>query len=356
MKNKMETTIDIAPARLGAFFKGFVIIYGLTILSCFLLNLVLHVAPIGPWEGSKITEMYWLDNVTWQLMALWWALLSIVSGNWPFQNIQNRVVRGLITVLVSWILGWFSAKAIYWTGLEADWVFPIIGCIYFFIAFFSFAGENWIVASLPPRRQFFILLILISFLTYAITHSSIRWIPAWWFPLIEMGSATGLLAYWTRGMHQPGKGFTQIGILFLVVMLLLWISSQLGLWSSTAAGVGSFWTLGSYSSPVWLLWFMVACSVSYGLLIQLHNWPFSCLSMPWGGILASLFCMAAAWAVTAGMLALIGNVFIDINEALTYGYMGVHWSFVMALLFGYGMDRPYLWKGQRTPGSWEDIE
>ncbi|WP_407499182.1 hypothetical protein [Acinetobacter baumannii] len=356
MKNNMETTIDIAPARLGAFFKGFVVIYGLTILSCFLLNLVLHAAPIGPWEGSKITEMYWLDNVTWQLMALWWALLSVVSGNWPFQNIQNRVVRGLITVLVSWILGWFSAKAIYWTGLGADWVFPIIGCIYFFIAFFSFAGENWIVANLPPRRQFFILLILISFLTYAITHSSIRWVPAWWFPLIEMGSATGLLAYWTRGMHQPGKGFTQIGILFLVVMLLLWISSQLGLWNSTAAGVGSFWALGSYSSPMWLLWFMVACSVSYGLLIQLHNWPFSRLSMPWGGILASLFCMAAAGAVTVGMLALIGSVFIDINEALTYGYMGVHWSFVIALLFGYGMDRPYLWKGQRTPGSWEDID
>lgn len=351
----MQAAIEVAPARPAASLKGLAIIYALSALSCYLLNIVLHAAPIGPWTGAKIDEMYWLDNVTWQLLALWWAVLSVVSGNWPFQSIASPVARGIVTIVTAWILGWFSAKAIYWTGLDADWVFPIIGCIYFFLAFFSFAGENWIVAGMPPRRQFLILFVLIAFLTYAVTHSAIRWIPAWWFPLIEMGTASGLLAYLTRGMKQPARGFTQIAILFLTVMVILWCSSRLGLWDPALPGVGGFWTLGSYAGPAWLLWFMVACSVSYGFLIQLYNWPFSRIPMPWGGILACLFCAAVAWLITKAMLAMVGTVFTDANEAFTYGYMGVHWSFLIALLFGFGLDRPYLWVRQKTPGSWDDV-
>jgi len=352
----MNDLVDVAPARLGKSLRRLLIIYGLTIASCFLVNVVVKVAPIGPWTGAKVAEMYWLDNVTWQLLSLWWALLSIVSSGWPYNGISNSVVRGVVTIVASWILGWVSAKLIYWSGLDASWVFPIIGCSYFFIAFFSFAGENWIVANLPPRRQYFVLFVLIAFLTYAITNSSIRWIPAWWFPFIVMGSASGLLSFLTRGMKQPGRGFTQIGILFLVVMVALWVSRLLGLWDFTQPGVGSFWSLGSYSGPTWLLWFMVACSVPYGFLIQLYNWPFSKLAMPWGGILACLFCVALSAAITEGMLHLVGSVFVDTNEALTYGYMGVHWSFVIALLFGLGFDHPYLWKGQKTPGVWDDVE
>lgn len=352
----MQDAVEVAPGRPAASLKGMLLIYGLSALSCFLLNLVVRAAPIGDWTGAKIDEMYWLDNVTWQLLALWWALLSIVSGNWPFQAIENATVRGVVTIAAAWALGWLSAKAIYWTGLGADWVFPIIGCIYFFIAFFSFACENWIVAGMKPGRQFFTLFVLIAFLTYAITNSAIRWIPAWWFPFIEMGTASGLLAYLTRGMKQPAKGFTQIAILFLVVMVTLWASTHLDLWGPALPGVGSFWALGSYAGPYWLLWFMVACSVSYGFLIQLYNWPFSTIPMPWGGILACLFCAGAAAVTTSAMFAMVGSVFVDANEALTYGYMGVHWSFLIALLFGFGLDRPYLWRGQKTPGTWDDVE
>lgn len=60
--------------------------------------------------------------------------------------------------------------------------------------------------------------------------------------------------------------------------------------------------------------------------------------------------------VTACLASLVGSVFSDMNEALTYAYMGTHWSFVVALLFGFGLDRPYLWAGQKTPGSWEDVD
>jgi len=351
----MQATIAMAPMRAGRSLKGLGIIYGLTILSCFVVNLVVKAMPIGNWTGGQIGEFFWLDNVTWQLLSLWWALLSIVSGNWPFGGIRNTVTRGLVTLVACWIVGWLSAKSLYWTGLGADWVFPIVGCIFFFLAFFSFTGENWIVAGMPPHRQFFILLMLIGFCTYLVTSTSIRWIPAWWFPFIQMGAATGLLAYWTRGMKQPGRGFTQMGILFLTVLLFLWISRSFGLWDSGKAGVGGFWNIGYFTQQGWLLWFMVACSVAYGVLIPLYNWPFSKLPMPWGGLVASAFCIGLAVAVTALLKSLVGSVFSDMNEALTYGYMGTHWSFVIPMLFGFGLDEPYLWRGQKTVGSWDDV-
>lgn len=351
-----RSAIAVAPMRLRRTLVALALIYALTVVSNYLVNDIVQQWPIGTATEAAIDKTYWIDNVTWQLLALWWSLLSVVSGGYPFHRIRNRLTRGVVTVAASWAIGWISAKAIYAAGLDASWVFPIIGCIYFFIAFFSFAGENWIVANMPPRRQFFILLILIAFLTYAITHSVIRWIPAWWFPFIEMGSASTLLAYLTRRMAQPGKAFAQIAILFIVVLGFLSISRALGLWDAGAPGIGSFWTLGAYSSPAWLLWFMVACSVSYALLIQGYNWPFTLIAMPWGGILACAFCVAATTLVTKGLILLVGPVFTDMNEALTYGYMGTHWSFVLALLFGFGLDEPYLWRGQQTPSAWNDVD
>lgn len=352
----MQQAVAIAPLRMNSSVKGLVLIYGLTILSCFIVNIIVRASPIGPWSGDQINQMFWLDNVTWQLLSLWWALLSIVSGGWPFNGIRDDFTRGIVIVAASWIMGWLSAKSIYWTGLGADWIFPIVGCIFFFMAFFCFTGENWIVAGMPPHRQFFILLILIGFCTYIVTNSAVRWIPAWWFPFVQMGAATGLLAYWTRGMKQPGRGFTQMAILFLTVLICLWISHYLGLWDPAKAGVGNFWSIGYFTDDqYWLLWFMVACSVVYGVLIPIHNWPFSQIPMPWGGLAASGFCLILAYLVTKLLFGLIGPVFGTIGEALTYGYMGTNWSFVIPMLFGYGLAEPYLWAGQKTPGSWDDV-
>lgn len=356
----MEQSVDVvevAPLRLGAAAKGLVLIYGLTILSCLIINAWVKVSPIGSWTGDEILAMYWFDNVTLQVSALWWALMFVVAGNWPFDKIQNPITRGVALTAASWIIGYFMAKAIYWTGLGVEWVFPIIGSLYFYLAFFSFTGENWLVAKLSPSRQFFVLLMLICGLTVITTTSAIRWIPAWWFPFIQMGSATGLLSYCTRKMEQPMKGLTQFAILFLVTGSCLWISKMLGLWDSELGGLSGFWSFGYPNADnLWLLWFFVGCSVVYGVLVPLHNWPFTKIPMPWGGLVACGFCFALIFAVTGLLRSLVGPVFTDMNEALTYGYMGVNWSFVIPLVFGIGLQKPYLWSGQKTPGTWDDVE
>ena len=93
-----STTIEVAPARLPSSLKGLGLIYGAAIVSCFLVNLIVQTAPIGPWTGEKIAEMYWLDNVTWQLLALWWVLLSVVSGGFPFHRIEDAQTRAWVTL------------------------------------------------------------------------------------------------------------------------------------------------------------------------------------------------------------------------------------------------------------------
>jgi hypothetical protein len=36
----------------------------------------------------------------------------------------------------------------------------MVGRIFFFMAFFFFTGEDWILTHMPPHRQFFILLLI----------------------------------------------------------------------------------------------------------------------------------------------------------------------------------------------------
>ncbi|GJH26985.1 hypothetical protein [Caballeronia novacaledonica] len=335
--------------------RDIVVVYGLTILSAIAVNWIVRTAPIGPWVGPQVEQFFWLDNVAWQLFALWWIILIAVSDFYPFNRMQAGLPRGLAVIAFGWFLGWLTAKAVYVSGLGAGWLFPIIGTIYFFVAFFSFTGENWIVAGMPPHRKFGVLLLLIAGLTYAITSSSIRWIPAWWFPFLQIGVSTGLLPYLTRGMKQPGKSLAQMCLLSLAILGCTWIGNLLGVWSFTTSPVSTFWLSGTYTPDnVWLLFFMVGCSINFGLPVLTSNWPFRFVPMPWGALLACAFYISLSAAIAVALSHMVGNVFANMSEALSFAYMGVNWSIGLCLIFGLGFNRPYLWAGQTTVGSWEE--
>lgn len=353
----IDERIDIAPLRVGVAIKGLILIYGITIISTYFLNIWVKSIPFGPWVGADVQNWYWFDNVCYMVFSLWWCFLFAAVGNWPFSKIENNLMRGLTATVSCWILGWFSLKSIYWLGLGAEWAFPIIGCIYFFVLFFSFTGGNWPWSEFSAPRQFGILLLVISSLTWIVTNSYVRWIPAWWFPFSTMMLATGLTAYLFRKMKQPIRSISSILLFFGAVGLWIAASARLGIWDYKLAGIGDFWKIGSYTaSNDWLLLFMVGCSFTYGILVPMHNWPFTKIRMPWGGLLACISTIILSIAVTLIMKGMIGQVFADMNEALTYAYMGVAWSFFIPLFFGIGFERPYLWVGQKTPGTWDDVE
>jgi len=309
------------------------------VLSAIAVNWIVRTAPIGPWAGPQIEQFFWLDNIAWQLFALWWIILSAVSDFWPFAGIQSATKRGIAVIASGWILGWVTAKAVYLSCLGAGWLFPIIGTIYFFLAFFG------------------VLLILIAGLTYAITSSSMRWVPAWWFPFLQIGVSTGLLPYLTRDMKQPGKSVAQMCILWLVILACTAISNQLGVWAFSTSPISPFWTSGTYTADnVWLLFFMVGCSINFGLPVLTQNWPFKYIAMPWGGVLGCVFYIALGAAIAVGLSRMVGTVFTSMNEALSFAYMGVNWSIGLCLVFGLGFNRPYLWAGQKSAGTWEGNE
>jgi hypothetical protein len=241
--------------------------------------------------------------------------------------------------------------------LDAGWVFPIAGSLYFFLVFLAYTGENWLVAGFSPPRQFGIVLLFCVALTWITTMTYVRWVPPWWFPFCQMGLATGLFAYLFRKMRQPTKGIAMWLLMFLAVAVWLMISDRFGIWDYKLEGSGKFWNIGSFpDTKVWLLLFMVGCSFIYGVLVPLQNWPFTKIAMPWGGLLASAATAVLCIIITLVFIGLIGPVFADINSALTYGYMGVAWSFFIPLFFGIGFEEPYLWVGQKNPGTWEDVD
>ena len=75
--------------------RDIVLVYGLTVLSAIAVNWIVRTAPIGPWAGPQIEQFFWLDNIAWQLFALWWIILSAVSDFWPFAGIQSATKRGI---------------------------------------------------------------------------------------------------------------------------------------------------------------------------------------------------------------------------------------------------------------------
>jgi hypothetical protein len=334
--------------------RDIALVYGLTIISAIAVNWIVRAAPIGPWVGPQVEQFFWLDNVSWQLFALWWIILIAVSDFWPFNGIRSGMTRGIAVITSGWVLGWVTAKAVYLTALGTAWLFPIIGTIYFFLAFFSFTGENWIVANMSPRRKFGVLFILIAGLTYAITSSSIRWVPPWWFPFLQMGTSTGLRPYLTRDMKQSGKSVAQMCILWLVILACTSISNLRGIWAFSVSPISPFWSSGTYTSDnVCLLFFMVGCSINFGLPVLTQNWPFRYVAMPWGGVLGCAFYIALGAAITVCLSKMVGTVFTSMNEALSFGYMVVNWSIGLLLTSGLGFNRPYLWAGQKSAGTWE---
>lgn len=56
--------------------------------------------------------------------------------------------------------------------------------------------------------------------------------------------------------------------------------------------------------------------------------------------------------------AIFSGIYADqataLFEAQVFAWHTVFWGFCFALLYGVG-SKPYLWAGQKTPGSWDDL-
>jgi predicted membrane protein len=134
------------------------------------------------------------------------------------------------------------------------------------------------------------------------------------------------------------------------------VSNARGTWDASAK-VGP-WAVGG-PTPQWGIFFALWCGLNYRVLVCIQCWPFSRIRQPWGGTLAVLGVIGWAALLARVAAAIFDAAFADhataLLEAQVWGWHTVFWGFCFALLYGVG-STPYLWAGQRTPGTWEDVD
>lgn len=275
----------------------------------------------------------------------------------PFDRIQSNVVRGTVIMAASLLLIFA-----FWTlfagpaGFSMDnFAFPIIGTAWFLIAATSFIGEDAHVASLSPGRRT-VLNVLLWIVATTIVVRAITWVPPFWFGFIQTLLVTGGFAYFLRGVKQPTKSFYAWTILALLTGVAIVVSSALNFWDINAPRFGP-WAFGGPTAE-WGIFFGLWCGLNYGVLAPLQSWPFSRIRQPWGTVVATLSVIAWCALLTLALRGIFQGIFADEGQALLeaqiWAWHTVFWGFCFALIFGAGSS-PYLWKGQTTPGSWEDL-
>jgi hypothetical protein len=284
------------------------------------------------------------------------ATAFALAGQKPFDFIANATTRASAVLLVSIGLGalfWWVAASV--GGLDmGTYAFPIIGTAWWFIAATSFIGEDAHVADVAPGRRTALNLLLWIGGTVLVV-GAFTWIPPFWFGFVQTLLVTGGFAYLLRRIKQPSKSLYTWAILTLLTAVAIVVSNQLGYWD-TSTHVGP-WRIGSPTAE-WGIFFGLWCGLNYGVLALVQNWPFSRIRQPWGSVIAVAGVVAWSVILTPILAGIFGSIFADpataLLEAQVWAWHTVFWSFCFALLYGIGSG-PYLWAGQKSPGTWDDV-
>jgi hypothetical protein len=285
------------------------------------------------------------------------ATTFALAGGRPLERVANPTTRATLLLLLSLVL-----SIAFWTVfsgvLDHDmvtWSFPIIATLWWWIAATSFVGEDAHLADLDAGRRTALNLVIWIAGTWLITRTFV-WIPPFWFGFIQTLLVTGAFAYLLRHVGQPTKSLYAWGILVFLTGLAIMVSSWLDIWDPSAK-VGP-WAIGG-PTPQWGIFFGLWCGLNFGVLACVQCWPFSRVRQPWGSALAVVAVIAwaalLAWVAAAVFDAIYADHATALLEAQVWAWHTVFWGFCFALLYGVGSS-PYLWEGQRTPGTWEDVD
>jgi predicted membrane protein len=285
------------------------------------------------------------------------ATAFALAGQKPFDGIAGERSRATVVLAVSLALGalfWWSAVRIGGLDMEA-YSFPIIGTTWWFIAATSFVGEDAHVADLSPGRRTALNAALWIGGT-ALVVGAFTWIPPFWFGFVQTLLVTGGFAYILRRTRQPAKSLYAWAILTILTGVAIAVSNGLGFWDmSTHLGP---WRIGS-PTATWGVFFGLWCGLNYGVLAPLQNWPFSRIRQPWGTVTAIIgviaWCVVLTWMLARIFELVFADAATALLEAQVWAWHTVFWGFCFALLYGIGAE-PYLWRGQRTPGTWDDVD
>jgi hypothetical protein len=229
-----------------------------------------------------------------------------------------------------------------------SWSFPIIATVWWFIAATSFVGEEAHAANLSPGRRTLLNVVIWVAGTWLILRT-IVWIPPFWFGFVQTLLVTGGFAYLLRGIKQPIKSVYAWAILALDRYCHCHIDLVGGLGSGSRGRSVENQDLlhgGVSSSGSGAYKFRGSCPY--------QSWPFSPSASPGAPHChirrhRLVSCSRSGKRVMA--LQTLRRPCSKLKCLPGTRCLG----FCFALLYGIG-SQPYLWAGQKTPGTWEDLD
>lgn len=350
----MQTNVATYPeATSSSFVKGLPWVIAIPVaafISWWFWNLVL-----APLMGQGIAN---LASIGISTMGAYAICLMALAGNWPFAQIMNKWTRGIWMIIAGQVSGALLFLILYACNVNLEiWTFPIIANSWLVLAATSFVGGDFHLQQIPPLRRMLLNLLISTGMTLLLMRTIVIF-PAFWFPFLQVTIITGGLSWAFRNTHQPVFSILVWSLLMFLMFLFLACATWLGQYELfTPAPQFWTWNIGS-ASPEFSLFFALTCGLNFAVLACTQCWPFSRLPQPFGTLTAVfsmlLWCLIVCLLLIALFTAIYGEN-DPLGNAQTMAWHTVFWGFAWVYCFGIGQS-PYLWKGQKTPGTWDDVQ
>lgn len=288
-------------------------------------------------------------------------LVSIfaIAGHWPFQNVKNRWAKGILLIVLAKIIA-----AAFWIVLvrvlKVDivmWAFPIISNAWLILAATSFVGGDAHLKSIPDVRRMFLNLVIAVGGTIVLLRTIVIF-PSFWFAMLQPIIVTGGLAYLFRRVKQPTFSLLSWPLLLGLMWIFVSVASWLGHFTIDH-NAPQFWTWNlGVGSPEFNLFFAFACGLNFAVFACTQCWPFCRIRQPWGTTIAFFSVLTWCILIASAIIPLFKMIVpgdSSLWQAQIMAWHTVFWGFAWVYCFGVGQE-PYLWAGQKTPGSWDDVE
>ncbi|ATW23765.1 hypothetical protein [Candidatus Formimonas warabiya] len=282
-----------------------------------------------------------------------------LAGNWPFQKIESRWLKGILLILLAKVitaLFWITLVCVFKVNIVV-WAFPIISNAWLILAATSFVGGDAHMKHIPELRRMFLNLLIAVGGTIALLRTIVIF-PSFWFAMLQPIIVTGGLAYYFRRVKQPTFSLLSWALLLGLMWVFVSVASWFGHFN-IEHNAPQFWTwnLGAGSAEFGLF-FALACGLNFAVFACTQCWPFCRIKQPWGTTVAFFSVLAWCFLITCALIPLFKMIVpgdASLWQAQLMAWHTVFWGFAWVYCFGVGQGQ-YVWAGQKTPGTWDDVD
>ena len=292
-------------------------------------------------------------------MGAYVICLIALAGNWPVAGIGGTWARGIAMIVIAKALAavfFIVLHSCFSVSLE-KWAFPIIANSWLVLAATSFVGGDWHLSHIPPVRRMFLNLLISAGITILLMRTILIF-PSYWFTFLQVIIVTGGLSYLFRRVPQPTFSVLSWSLLMLLMFVMFGVASLFGQFTLNADQPAAWaWNLGT-GTMEFGLFIAITCGMNFAVFACTQCWPFCHIKQPWGTVTALFSVLIWCYLLTLIAIPLFESLVPGdgaLWEAQVMAWHTVFWGFAWVYCFGVGQT-PYLWVGQKTPGTWDDVD